>query len=253
MRHFLYSYQTCVTFSHPITNHAFRLRCQPTETAVQQILKQDLTVSPGCWLLTGQDGLGNRTVTGGNNAPHSAFAYLSSGLVAIDDTAVQASGNDCLYRFHTQLTAPVAEFASLETPLGSTFDKAALICQQVNQLISYQPGVTAATTPVSGVMEHKQGVCQDYAHVMVSVCRFFHLPARYVCGLMLGEGATHAWVEVSDGNEWRPYDPTNNCMATNGYIKLAHGRDALDCSVCNGFFQGNATQNTNVSVSVFEV
>lgn len=253
MRHYLYSYQTCVTFSQPIINHAFRLRCQPAETAVQQILKQDLTVSPGCWLLQGKDGFGNRTIAGGNNAPHSAFAYLSSGIVGIDDTAVIDSKDDCQYRFPTHLTTPIEEFKHLTFEGGNTFEKAEHICQHVHQLIAYQPGVTATNTPISSVMEHKQGVCQDFAHIMVSICRLHHLPARYVCGLMLGEGETHAWVEVSDGNEWRAYDPTNNCTAVNGYIKLAHGRDALECSVCNGVFHGMAIQNTNVSVSVFEV
>lgn len=253
MRQYLYSYQTCVKFSQPIVKHAFRLRCQPAETAVQHILKQDLTVSPGCWLLHGQDGFGNRTVAGGNNAPHSAFAYLSSGIVEIDDAAITAVNDDCLYRFPTRLTTPVNDFRQMQVAGSSAFEKADHICQLVHQLIAYQPGVTATNTPISSVMEHKQGVCQDFAHIMVAICRLNGLPARYVCGLMLGEGETHAWVEVSDGKEWRAYDPTNNCTAVNGYIKLAHGRDALDCSVCNGVFQGMAIQNTNVSVSVFEV
>ena len=107
-------------------------------------------------------------------------------------------------------------------------------------------------TTASDVMRHRKGVCQDYAHLMTALCRMAGMPARYVCGLMKGEGQTHAWVEVHDGQCWYAFDPTNDTAIASGYIKLAHGRDALDCPVSRGTYLGVSTEETFISVKVQE-
>jgi transglutaminase-like putative cysteine protease len=80
------------------------------------------------------------------------------------------------------------------------------------------------------------------------------IPARYICGLMLGEGATHAWVEFYDGQTWWGLDPTNDCEAGDTYIVVNRGRDFGDCPMESGIFKGGAMQLqlTHVNVKVVE-
>lgn len=108
-------------------------------------------------------------------------------------------------------------------------------------------------TTAADAFASRMGVCQDYAHLMVALCRAAGFHARYVCGLMMGEGQTHAWVEVYDGLCWYAFDPTNDTAVATGFIKIAHGRDALDCSVSRGVYTGISNQTTNVSVTVKEI
>ncbi|MDO4497959.1 MAG: transglutaminase family protein, partial [Bacteroidales bacterium] len=91
------------------------------------------------------------------------------------------------------------------------------------------------------------------AHLMIALCRAKGWYARYVNGFILGEGQTHAWVEVSDGNVWVPYDPTLDVIPDWGYVKIAHGRDANDCPTNRGRFLGFTTETMSVSVSLSEL
>jgi transglutaminase-like putative cysteine protease len=88
---------------------------------------------------------------------------------------------------------------------------------------------------------------------MIALCRRQGIPARYVNGFLVGEGETHAWVEIFDGYNWLGFDPTHNCRISDGYVKLAHGRDAHDCSVSRGMYTGQAQQQTTIHVTLHEI
>ena len=103
------------------------------------------------------------------------------------------------------------------------------------------------------LMEMGKGVCQDYAHILIALCHMDGIGARYVVGFMIGEGATHAWVEIMCGGYWYGLDPTNNLMVDETYIKLSHGRDYNDCTVVRGSFYRQASQHQEVYVSVEEL
>ena len=254
MRQYLFTYQTFVRFTNPVVNHHFRLRCQPMESESQRVEEDALVVSTHSWLQSGHDAFGNRTLVGCYLLPHLSFAFASSGIVSLTgEVCGHSSGNDSLFRYSTKLTTPTAELREVYVPDGSNRQKAEYICDYVHHLLSYRQEVTNSSTSVGEVMSIRQGVCQDFAHVMISLCRLNGIPARYVCGMMVGEGQTHAWVEVFDGRFWIGLDPTNAVAAGYGYVKLSHGRDASDCSVCKGVFGGNTCQDTMVSVSVFEI
>ena len=85
------------------------------------------------------------------------------------------------------------------------------------------------------------------------VLRYLGIPARYVNGLMIGEGYTHAWVEAYLEDGWYGFDPTNNLHIDDYYIKLAHGRDYRDCTVDKGCFLGSAAQKQKIYVNVEEI
>ena len=99
-------------------------------------------------------------------------------------------------------------------------------------------------------MEKGAGVCQDYAHIFLSLLRLKGIPARYVTGMLRGEGESHAWVELALGEYWYGLDPTNDCVVAGEHVRIACGRDYRDCRISQGVFYGGARQTQQVSVSV---
>jgi transglutaminase-like putative cysteine protease len=111
--------------------------------------------------------------------------------------------------------------------------------------MTYTPGVTCVHTTAAEAVAGRAGVCQDYAHVMLAVCRAAGVPARYVSGHLVGEGGSHAWVEVvvpPSAGETRArafaFDPTHDRHAGHDYITVAVGRDYTDVAPTSGTFVG---------------
>lgn len=88
---------------------------------------------------------------------------------------------------------------------------------------------------------------------MLSLLRMEGIPARYVVGMMLGEGASHAWVEVLCNGYWYGFDPTNDKLVNEEYIRVSCGRDAGDCSVIRGTFYGLVAQMQQERVVVEQI
>ena len=138
----------------------------------------------------------------------------------------------------------------------------------IKQHLRYQPGSTRIDTPVAEVLRRRCGVCQDFAQLLISILRSAEIPARYVMGYietesqrrqqengatrpvaLIGAAESHAWVEVySPGGSWWPLDPTNDCVAGERHVKVAVGRDYLDCTPTRGVFKGTQTQKLSVAV-----
>jgi transglutaminase-like putative cysteine protease len=154
-----------------------------------------------------------------------------------------------------QISALVKEFYTHDMPVATIIEKCG---DYIFNHFNYIKGITTIETTVEEILEHRSGVCQDFAHVMLEMLRSLGIPSRYVSGYicsnkngMRGEGATHAWIEAwIPGNGWVGYDPTNNVWVTNHHVKLAVGRNFNDCSPIKGTFKGPARQSLSVYVSV---
>jgi transglutaminase-like putative cysteine protease len=124
-------------------------------------------------------------------------------------------------------------------------------------LLEYSPESTDVNTPIEDILKIRKGVCQDFAHLFISVCRQNKIAARYVSGyLNQGAGFTgasqlHAWVEVLIPElGWIGFDSTNNLLADHHYIKIAHGTDYRDCSPIIGVLESTGNQKSIHSVTV---
>jgi transglutaminase-like putative cysteine protease len=129
----------------------------------------------------------------------------------------------------------------------------------VYQSMTYRHGVTGVSTTAAEALALGAGVCQDYAHVMLAVCRVCGLPSRYVSGHLLGQGGTHAWVEVvlpiGDGTGdavASAFDPTHASRGGLGYVTVAVGGDYADVAPTSGTYRsgarGRLTATKKVSV-----
>jgi transglutaminase-like putative cysteine protease len=118
------------------------------------------------------------------------------------------------------------------------------ICAAVFDAISYEYGITTVTTTAAEALAAGRGVCQDFAHVMLALCHLLRLPARYVSGHLLGQGGTHAWVEVivpgAGHAEAIAFDPCHGRRTDGGYVTVATGRDYSDVAPTSGSYVGTS-------------
>ena len=135
--------------------------------------------------------------------------------------------------------------------------------QRINNFIRlylfYEQGVTTVASNATEVLKLKKGVCQDFAHLFISIMRTNNIPARYVSGYLnqngefTGSSAMHAWVEIwMPGTGWMGIDPTNNLFVNENYIKVAHGADYNDCMPLKGILRSGGKGQTNYFVEVTE-
>ena len=125
------------------------------------------------------------------------------------------------------------------------------------EAFEFSPGSTAADSPIDLVLETGRGVCQDYAHVMISILRRWGIPARYVSGYLGPAGdltstnESHAWVECwLPGMGWSGFDPANNCDCDERHVRTAVGRDYADVPPVRGVFRGSADSTLTTRVEV---
>ena len=111
-------------------------------------------------------------------------------------------------------------------------------CAWTHRALKYTPGATDAATTVSQALARGAGVCQDYAHIMIALCRAMQIPARYVSGYNPAQGLMHAWVEVLCGDRWRAWDPTHDRATGDDCVFVACGRDFRDVPPTTGSYVG---------------
>jgi transglutaminase-like putative cysteine protease len=146
----------------------------------------------------------------------------------------------------TRLTAADDAIRDLAAELGrpDRLASAERFCAYVHEALTYSHDTTSVTTTAAEALAVGSGVCQDSAHLMLALCRAAGVPARYVSGHLLGEGGTHAWVEVivadPAGARAVALDPCNGRPAGKDYVTVATGRDYADVAPTSGTYTGSA-------------
>jgi len=130
----------------------------------------------------------------------------------------------------------------------------------IYEAFEYAPNTTRVDSPIDDALQTRQGVCQDFAHVMIALVRQLRIPCRYVSGYLYHEdscndrspaGATHAWIEAYLGEAgWVEFDPTNNLLGCDRHIRVAVGRDYADVPPTRGVHRGEAESELSVRVTV---
>lgn len=145
----------------------------------------------------------------------------------------------------TALTAPDEVLQGVAADIRAASEDPAQRAERAHdwaaQALAYKIGETGVHTPAAMALYLGKGVCQDYAHILLCVLRLLGVPARYVSGHLLGEGAPHAWVEALVEGQVIAYDPTHHRRTRLNYITVAVGRDFADVSPTSGTFSGAAS------------
>jgi transglutaminase-like putative cysteine protease len=191
----------------------------------------------------------------GNRVGIVRLPVVNDSLTLSVDVVVQRSGRDeppapslmdPRLREPSLLTVAspgVRQLAAAEAG-GDPLAAAERVCRLVPELVRYTPGATSVRTTAAQALRLGQGVCQDQAHVMLAVCRAAGIACRYVSGHMIGQGGTHAWVEVvvphGSGARVVAFDPCHGRRTDRRHVTVAVGRDYSDVPPTSGWYSGPA-------------
>ena len=151
--------------------------------------------------------------------------------------------------------SPEAWKLALDATVGldDAWQAALAVMKFVHGFLKYESASTHVHTHMSEVLRERRGVCQDFAHLMLGLCRSLKIPARYISGYLATEtaSATHAWVEVFvPGHGWRGLDPTHNRQIDETYVKIGNGRDYADVPPISGNYRGTRDRKMEVEVKI---
>lgn len=265
MKKLSFHYNMKLVFDSPVSDHHFSLKCIPQSDEMQHIQIDTASVFPKEFLSDGRDSFGNFYLFGLSSAPHLSFEAQISGraVTGLSDSIPLAQGAASgLYRFPTAYTAPGPSVRAFYREIAPSpaagsgedaFLTARILMRKLHEHFPYQSGITGVHTTAEEAMQLGAGVCQDYAHILISLCQLAGIPARYAAGLLIGEGASHAWTEIAVNGRWYGLDPTGAVPVTDSHIKLAVGRNSSDCQLNRGIFRGSAGQTQSVTAAVKEI
>ena len=173
------------------------------------------------------------------------------------------------YLYPSRYCQPHEDFRKFVEPIWDpqvdSLQFALALNRRIYEELSYTPSATQVSTPPRVSLEKRQGVCQDFAHVMISCFRTMGLAARYVSGYLqtipppgkprlVGADASHAWVSVYLGPlGWLDLDPTNCVIPGLDHITIGWGRDYSDVPPVQGVFVGGGFTTLQVSVDVLPI
>lgn len=256
MRRLNFSYSAFLEFEEPVETQFFALRITPPEDEGQHIEELRTLILPATskWHYT--DGFGNVVTCGTSREPHCDFSFMIQGTAYLDTRTPRTEKPLPVFRHASPLTAPSSEIVEFLNqsinPQANVEEVSEMLMAELSRVLAYKPGSTQVTTTAAEAFLQKSGVCQDFTHIMLALLRERRIPARYCAGITLGEGATHAWVEVFDGVQWLGFDPTRNKRVDDSYMVLSRGRDFTDCSIDRGIIRGGGTQTQSVRMKVQE-
>ncbi|WP_198955130.1 transglutaminase family protein [Kineosporia sp. R_H_3] len=274
-RRIVIEHRTGYRYEKPVLASYNEARLTPITTIGQTALDARVEVSRMTWTHTYWDYWGTQVTAFDVLTPHETLEVVASSTVEVwpsrevnatatwDDVRSDAVTDEWVeFLGQSRSTTPDDELVDLahEVSSGLSPDAAArAICERINGLVEYVPGVTSVHTDAVEVWRTKQGVCQDYTHLTLGALRSVGIPARYVSGYLhpqpdaaLGEtveGQSHAWVEWWAG-EWVAFDPTHAAPAGADHVVVARGRNYGDVPPLKGVYAGTAGSELFVSVKL---
>ncbi len=285
------THRTRYTHSTPVGSAWQSLHLQPRNEASQHCESFELHVAPHPTDLASRlDYFGNKHHLFTLHEAHKELTITSRSIVRRDEPALTMPGltppfaeapglaeravieedfSLGQYLHPTPYVPLLSEALALAGELGGDLDRGvssldwlALFGDRFHRAFTFDREATQVSTPLSEVIAERRGVCQDFAHLLISCLRQLGLPAGYVSGYLLtqppegrerliGADASHAWVSAFiPGAGWVDYDPTNACFAGSSHIVIARGRDFSDVSPVKGLFSGGGARILETGVTV---
>lgn len=249
----------------PVIDSTNEIKIYPFQSALQQIIQHDITISGDPLVNVYTDYWGNRVGDFTLTEPHFQLIIDSRLVIKVEEPTSETTEQlnpilqlDYNRPDHIESADALQEILQQAPPRENHRAFTEWCSQYVYNQFTYEKGITTIETTVDEILKYRKGVCQDFAHLLLQLLRTAGIPSRYVSGYICpnkdglrGEGATHAWVEAwLEGEGWRGIDPTNNIWVSTNHIVLAVGRSFTDCSPAKGTFKGMANQKLFVHVSV---
>ena len=280
---YLIRHVTSFSYQPAVGESVMEVRLQPRSDTRQRCLTSSLEVSPRANISVYRDFYGNAVHHFDIPGKHDAIQVVSEATVdmlpRLDIEGLKQSSWEELDELVSQgdyweMLLP-SHFAHSTEMLLRLFhelhldrhDQPLVLLKRINSAIyenfDYAPNTTRVDSPIDDALQTHQGVCQDFAHIMIALVRQLRIPCRYVSGYLYhGDknqdrspaGASHAWVEAYLGEAgWVEFDPTNNLLGCDRHIRVAVGRDYADVPPTRGVHRGGAESELSVLVIVSKV
>lgn len=272
-------HRTTYTYAGPVRESFNEARLQPADTDGQKVQHFLLKVLPPTRLTHYFDFYRNCVHLFEVPQSHAELVVEASSIVTTRDQPALAAGApavpladmgacarvdrcyDFLQTSHYVETSPEVWRLAVDAAAGRTdaWQVAQALTAHVHREFAYRPHTTHSHTHMREVLRLRAGVCQDFAHVLLGMCRSLRIPARYASGYLYngpadelkGAQASHAWVEVYlPGAGWIGLDPTNNRIVDGHYVRVAVGRDYADVPPVKGTYRGAGSRTLGVDVLV---
>lgn len=266
-------HRTGYHYTLPATQSYNEARLTPRSDHTQTVVANRLDTTPATREYRYTDYWGTVVSAFDLHTPHTEFRVVATSVVTTSDPLppvrthawadLRRPDVTDAYAEYLQPTAYTPQDAELErmahtlSARTAPADAVFAISQWVRDELTYRPGSTGVHSSASDAWSAREGVCQDYAHVVLVMLRAIGVPARYVSGYLYGEpgarpgrtvhGESHAWVEVWTGGWWA-YDPTNALPIGARHVSVARGRDYADVTPLKGVFTGGGTSTLDVAV-----
>lgn len=271
-------------YAEPVRASMMELWAQPQKSPRQRLIHFELDIEPDAQVFEYVDAFGNTVHHFDVPQPHDQLIIASRAAVDIEPPPplpdrldlgewdrlcsehVRGQYFDFLHPhgFAVQtpaLTRFIAQHGLDELRRQDPLSAVEGLSRALYEAFDYEAGVTDADSPIDHALEAGSGVCQDFAHIMIAVCRAWGVPARYVSGYLFRDkadsadrsnpDASHAWVEVfMPSLRWVGFDPTNNVSTGERHVVVAVGRDYGDVPPSRGVFKGDCESQLSVAVSV---
>ena len=271
-------HRTEYRYALPVRNNSNELRVTPIDNPRQRTILHLVRVLPAVMMRRYQDLYHNKVSFFEVEETHKSLIFDVSSVVETKPTPFEAIPADTLFAAlaESEIKDSFQPFLLADGPVQITPQiwrtaidikaecKEVLpvvqgLLEFVHQTCQYVPGATTLSTSTEEFFGKPQGVCQDFAHLLLALCRAIGIPARYACGYVydqkrgavLGGHASHAWCEVwIPGFGWVGLDPTNHRFIDEAYVASAIGRDYRDTTPVRGSYWGTADREMRVTVHV---
>ena len=274
-------HMTQFRYTAPVRESVMELRMQPRSEGPQTLRSFQIATNPRAQLYAYTDHLGNAVYHFNLLREHEElrievqavveFAALAPLPERLEDEEWKLLGPANLSDDHFDMLGAskfarpsedlltFMKIADIEKPVGDPLTAMKTLTRTVYHSFEYESGITQVHSPIETALRGRQGVCQDFSHIMIAVARQWGVPARYVSGYMYHRGnrdrseadATHAWVEAwLPSLGWVGFDPTNNVMAAERHVRAAVGRDYADVPPTRGTFKGQADTELSIAVVI---
>ncbi len=260
-------HSTIYTYSKIVPRLIQCIKLYPSTCANQEILNWKINSNSGNIVESHTDALGHRILNIFNSNFSGKLKITSEGSVRTKDFSGIIKGlkekvNPSCFLRQTKLTMPCKKIEQIGRKAKVKGTDLVEFTHKLNLLVSesiiYVGGSTTTSTSSKEALEQGKGVCQDFAHILISVARLNNLPARYINGFLLDdlnsvENSTHAWVEIFiEGLGWVAFDPSHQRCIDEKYIRISVGYDFLDASIIKGVktnYDGNEILESKVSIN----
>src|SRR6202167_2247479 len=274
---------TSFCYAPSVRESVMEVRMQPRTDFRQRCLSFSLSIEPRANMMVYRDFYRNTVHNFDIPERHQSIEIMAQAIVDVlpmrelepsavedweelDHRVAQTDYGERMVPSHFATPTPLLENLAQELDLqrrGNPLELLRELNSRLYEKFDYAPNTTEVDSPIDDALQSRRGVCQDFAHIMITLVRQLKIPCRYVSGYLYHEdksmdrspaGATHAWVEAYLGElGWVAFDPTNNLEGCVRPVVVAVGSDYSDVPPTRGVYKGEAESELSVVVTVLPV